>query len=233
MAGIFGGQAVLITGGGSGLGRGLVDCFLAEDARIAVLEVDEDKVAQLRADVNPRQVVVVSGDVRNYEDNQRTVAACVDTFGGLDAFIQCAGITDWTPAFSLLPDGAIPEAFTEIMGVNVLGPILGAKASIPALRQSGGSMVFTLSAAGFIPGGQGVIYTLSKSALVGLVRQLAYELAPAVRVNGVVPGAVKESRIHGPAVLGQQDIYPEKAWPEMSEMVKKATPLQTYPAAAD
>jgi NAD(P)-dependent dehydrogenase (short-subunit alcohol dehydrogenase family) len=94
-------------------------------------------------------------------------------------------------------------------------------------------MVFTLSTSGFFPGGQGAIYTLSKHAIEGLVRQLAYELAPTVRVNGVVPGAIKESRIGGPAVLGQEDLYPEKAFPGMAEMIPKMTPLQIYASAAD
>jgi NAD(P)-dependent dehydrogenase (short-subunit alcohol dehydrogenase family) len=54
-----------------------------------------------------------------------------------------------------------------------------------------------------------------------------------VRVNAVVPGAIKESRIHGPSVLGQQDLYPEKAFPAIAEMIEKLTPLQVYPSARD
>jgi NAD(P)-dependent dehydrogenase (short-subunit alcohol dehydrogenase family) len=231
--GSFDGQTVLITGGGTGLGRGLIDSFVDEGAKVGVLEVAEDKVEKLRADLDPKDVVVVAGDVRSLEDNQRSVAETVDAFGGLDAFIHCAGITDWTPAFTLIPDDKMSEAFDEVMRINVLGPILGAKAAVPELRKSHGSMVFTLSTSGFFPGGQGAIYTISKHALEGVVRQLAYELAPTVRVNGVVPGAIQESRIGGPEVLGQQDLYPEKAFPGMAEMITKVTPLQLYASAAD
>jgi cis-2,3-dihydrobiphenyl-2,3-diol dehydrogenase len=62
---------------------------------------------------------------------------------------------------------------------------------LPQLIKSRGSIIFTLSNAGFYPGGGGPVYTASKHALVGLVRQLAHELAPKVRVNGVAPGGMK------------------------------------------
>jgi NAD(P)-dependent dehydrogenase (short-subunit alcohol dehydrogenase family) len=226
-------DVVLVVGGGSGLGRGLVDCFLAEGANVAVLEVEEDKAEILRAETHPDRVAVIVGDVRTYADNERAVSAAVGTFGRLDTLIQCAGITDWTPAFKLLPNDKIPAAFDDIMGTNVLGAILSAKAALPELQKTGGSMVFTLSSSAFFPGGQGAIYTLSKHALVGLVRQLAYESAPRVRVNGVVPGAIKESRIRGPEALGQETLFPAVAMPDAAALIMGSNPLRLYPEAAD
>src|ERR1019366_6766311 len=82
------------------------------------------------------------------------------------------------------------------------GYLLGAKAALPALVRSRGSMVFTLSNAAFYPGGGGPLYTAAKHAGVGLVRELAYELAPNVRVNGVAPGLVP-SDLRGARALGQ------------------------------
>ena len=55
--------------------------------------------------------------------------------------------------------------------------------------RSGGSMIFTLSNSAFYAGGGGILYVTSKHALVGMIRQLAFELAPQIRVNGVAPGA--------------------------------------------
>jgi NAD(P)-dependent dehydrogenase (short-subunit alcohol dehydrogenase family) len=78
-----------------------------------------------------------------------------------------------------------------------------AKVAVPALVRSAGSLLVTISNAGFYPDGGGALYTMSKHALVGLVRQLAFELAPAVRVNGVAPGAI-ETNLAGPASLGME-----------------------------
>jgi 2,3-dihydroxy-2,3-dihydrophenylpropionate dehydrogenase len=221
---------IAITGGGSGLGRGLVTAFLEEGARVTVLEVSQDKTRQLELDCGT-DVVAVCGDVRRYEDNQRTIAAAVSNAGRLDAFVQCAAITDWSPSIGEVDPTQLPAAFDEVMHTNVLGSLLGAKASAPELRRSGGSMVFTLSTSGFFPGGQGALYSLSKHAMVGLVRQLAYENAPTVRVNAVVPGAVRESRIGGPVALDQQDLYPEKVAPNLAESVAAVSPLGQYPSA--
>ena len=67
--------------------------------------------------------------------------------------------------------------------------------------RASGALVFTVSNAGFDPAGGGPLYTASKHAVVGLIRQLAYELAPAVRVNGVAPGPI-ETDLRGPGALG-------------------------------
>ncbi|MBW8811819.1 MAG: SDR family NAD(P)-dependent oxidoreductase, partial [Caulobacterales bacterium] len=77
-----------------------------------------------------------------------------------------------------------------------------AKAALPDLVRSSGSLIFTVSNAGFDPAGGGPLYTASKHAVVGLIRQLAFEFAPLVRVNGVAPGPI-ETDLRGPAALGQ------------------------------
>lgn len=153
--GRFDGQVVFITGGGTGLGRGLLDSFHAEGAKVGTVEVVPDKVERLRSELDDDEVVVVQGDVQVFADNERAIAETVEKFGRLDAFIQCAGITDWTPAFTLLPTDKMSKAFDDIMRINVLGPTFGALAAAPELRKTKGSMVFTLSTSGYFPGGQG------------------------------------------------------------------------------
>jgi cis-2,3-dihydrobiphenyl-2,3-diol dehydrogenase len=86
----------------------------------------------------------------------------------------------------------------------VLGYLLLAKAALRPLVESQGSLIYTVSNAGFLPNGGGTLYTASKHAVVGLIRQLAYELAPHVRVNGVAPGAIA-TQLRGPESLGMQD----------------------------
>ncbi len=83
---------------------------------------------------------------------------------------------------------SIAAACDELFAVNVKGCILGAKAALHELGKSKGCMIFTASGAGFTSAGGGVIYTASKHAVVGIIRQLAVELGPNIRVNGVAPG---------------------------------------------
>jgi cis-2,3-dihydrobiphenyl-2,3-diol dehydrogenase len=85
--------------------------------------------------------------------------------------------------------------------INVKGYLNLAKAALPSLVRSSGALIFTVSNAGFDPAGGGPLYTATKHAVVGLIRQLAYELAPTVRVNGVAPGPI-ETDLRGPEALG-------------------------------
>jgi cis-2,3-dihydrobiphenyl-2,3-diol dehydrogenase len=197
------GEVALITGGASGLGRAIVQRFLEEGARVAVLDRAADRLAALHKEA-PDSIEVVAGDVRSLADNQRAVEACVARFGKLDCAVGNAGIWDYSTSLDALPAEQIDAAFDELFHVNVKGYLLLAKAALPALVRSSGALIFTVSNAGFDPAGGGPLYTASKHAVVGLIRQLAYELAPSVRVNGVAPGPI-ETDLRGPNSLGQAD----------------------------
>ena len=95
------------------------------------------------------------------------------------------------------------DSFDELFAINTKGYVLLAKAALKPLADTQGGMIFTVSNAGFWPGGGGVLYTATKHAVVGMIRQLAFELAPHVRVNGVAPGAIS-TRLRGPASLGME-----------------------------
>jgi cis-2,3-dihydrobiphenyl-2,3-diol dehydrogenase len=197
------GQAVVVTGGASGLGRAVVERFVEEGARLVVLDRSADRLATL-AQAHPGAVETVAGDVRSLTDNQRAVDAAVARFGHLDCAIGNAGIWDYSVSLDSMAAENIDAAFDEIFHVDVKGYLNLAKASLPALVRASGAMVFTVSNAGFDPGGGGPLYTAAKHAVVGLIRQLAYELAPAVRVNGVAPGPI-ETDLRGAVALGQAD----------------------------
>ncbi len=196
-------EVVLITGGASGLGRAIVERFLEEGAKLAVLDRTPDRLTEL-VEVNPDRLMVIAGDVRDIGDNQRAVETCLGKFGKLDCAIGNAGIWDYSMSLDALPAERIDAAFDELFHVNVKGYLNLAKAALPALVRSSGAVIFTVSNAGFDPAGGGPLYTASKHAVVGLIRQLAYEFAPSVRVNGVAPGPI-ETDLRGPSALGLQD----------------------------
>lgn len=196
------GQTALVTGGGSGIGRAVVDRFVEEGADVGVLEIDGDAVAALN-DAYPDRVHAVQGDVTEYADDERAVAETADAFGGLDVFVGNAGIFDDAVHLADLDPEDVEVGFRELFGVNVLGYMLGAKAALPELLESEGCMVFTASYSSFYPATGGILYTPAKHAVAGVIRQLAYELAPKIRVNGVAPGFAPTG-IGGVDSLGQE-----------------------------
>lgn len=227
--GALNGQTALITGGASGLGEAIVDRFINEGANVAVLDRSVEGCAALEARYGER-IVCTSGDVRSYEDNEAAVAAAIDRFGALDAAIGNAGIWDYNVTLVDLPADKLADTFDELFRVNVLGYLMLAKAALKPLVTSKGSMTFTVSNAGFWPSGGGVLYTGTKHAVVGLIRQLAYELAPHVRVNGVAPGAISTS-LKGPASLGMESrTFPGAA---MTENAAGFVPLGRMPTPAE
>lgn len=223
------GKVALVTGGASGLGRAIVERFLEEGARVAILDRARERAEQLARTLGADACAVV-GDVTSLADNQRAVAESVARFGRLDCLVGNAGIWDFSISLADLPEGAIGQAFDELFGVNVKGYLLGAKAAYRELAKARGNIVFTVSNAGFYPCGGGPLYTASKHAVVGLIRQLAYELAPKIRVNGVAPGAIPTD-LRGPRSLAMAER--SIASLPMAEMVERGVPLGKMPQPRD
>ena len=223
------GEVVLITGGASGLGRAIVERFLEEGARLAVLDRAADRLEELSA-AHSAKLEAVEGDVRSISDNNRAVERCVAKFGKLDCAIGNAGIWDYSVSLDTLKSEQIDAAFDEIFHINVKGYLHLAKAVLPALVRSRGALIFTVSNAGFDPGGGGALYTASKHAVVGLIRQLAYEFAPAVRVNGVAPGPI-ETDLRGPKALGLEQRSIGSI--DLSSIAAPNVPLGKVPAPSD
>jgi NAD(P)-dependent dehydrogenase (short-subunit alcohol dehydrogenase family) len=217
------GQVALITGGGSGIGRAVVTRFIEEGARVAVLDRVAGRSVALAADF-PGRVIPLAGDVSLWSDNKAAVAATVDAFDRLDIFVGNAGIFDVYVPLAEFPEAELSAAFDELFAVNVKGCLFGAKAALPELAKSEGSIIFTASVAGFNSGGGGALYTASKHAVVGLIRQLAVEFGPRVRVNGVAPGGTITD-LRGLATLHQDDAS-QFADPAIADRLRAGNPLQ-------
>lgn len=197
------GKVALVTGGGSGIGRAVVGRFVEEGVRVGILERSQERVQQAQADLGDA-VVAIQGDVTRLADNERAVERTVRAFGQLDIFVGNAGLFDGGTTLTDLPKENLSAAFDEIFGVNVKGYLLGAKSALPELLKTKGAMIFTASPAGLFPVGGGLLYIASKHAVVGIIRRLAYELAPEVRVNGVAPGGTLTD-LRSLAALGMSD----------------------------
>lgn len=169
------------------------------------------------------QVAAIGGDVSRLDDNKRAVAETVAAFERLDIFVGNAGVLDGFLRLADLPEDKIAISCDEFFAINVKGCILGAKAALAELDKTKGCMIFTASGAGFTSAGGGVIYTASKHAVVGIVRQLAVELGPNIRVNGVAPGGTMTD-LRGLTALGNDD-RSQFANPAIEERMRAGNPL--------
>ncbi|WHZ38497.1 3-(cis-5,6-dihydroxycyclohexa-1,3-dien-1-yl)propanoate dehydrogenase [Sagittula sp. MA-2] len=197
-------QVALVTGGGSGLGKAIVERFVKEGARVAILDRSHERIEEV-VSAHQGAVVGVAGDVRSMDDNKNAVAECVKAFGKLDTLIGNAGVWDYNATLASADDDQIADAIDELIGINLNGYILAAKAALPELYKSKGNAIFTVSNAGFYPGGGGVLYTAAKHGVVGMIKQMAHEWAPHIRVNGVAPGGIGGSNLAGLSSLSQED----------------------------
>lgn len=216
-------KVALVVGGGSGIGFAVVDAFLREGARVAVLELDPGKCADVRG--LGAGVVAVEGDATSRLDNERAVRETVEAFGRLDALATFVGVFDYYTPLSEIGDERLDEAFEELFATNVKSYLLSAKAALEPLTAARGSIVFTVSTSGFYPGRGGILYVASKFAVRGLVVQLARELAPAIRVNGVAPGGTLDTDMRGLRALGLGERRLVDA-PNREEELRSRTPLE-------
>jgi meso-butanediol dehydrogenase/(S,S)-butanediol dehydrogenase/diacetyl reductase len=170
------GHAVLVTGGGTGIGAAVARRFAAEGADVAVMGRRREPLEAVATEVGG---VAIRGDVSKPDDVTRAIASAVEHLGGLDVIVNNAGTgtSDWHQAFE----------------INVTGPDLLVREAVPHLGDSGrGAIVNVSSIAGLVAGPANRGYAVSKAALIMLTRSLAVELGPSgIRVNAVCPGWVR------------------------------------------
>jgi NAD(P)-dependent dehydrogenase (short-subunit alcohol dehydrogenase family) len=186
----FAGTRVLVTAAASGIGLVIARRFAADGARVHVCDVDDDGLAALRAD-RP-EIVGTHADVALQPDVEALFTEVAAELGGLDVLVSNAGIAGPAgPVQEIDPDG-----WRRTLEVNLTGAFLAARAAIPLLPDTGGSVVLMSSNAGLMGLPFRAPYVASKWGLIGLAKTLAMELGPrGVRVNAVCPGDVEGERI--------------------------------------
>jgi rhamnulose-1-phosphate aldolase/alcohol dehydrogenase len=199
-------KIVLVFGSGSGIGKALVSRLIAEGATVAALDIDEKNARQTAGEVlekiGPGVGAAGSGisgcgdvtglmcDITNRESVRSAVKQAVLAYGGIDMVAVTAGLFPVPDDNGHIED----ESWDDCFAVNVKGSFIVADEVSKIWKAQGldGSMVITTSANAVVPKIGSMAYDTSKSAANHLIRELAIELSPKIRVNGVAPATVVE-----------------------------------------
>lgn len=181
------GRIAIITGGAGGIGRAMVECFVAAGAQVVIADIDTDAGPALASELGDA-VRFVRADVADADDVQSAVDAAVDGFGGLHVMCNNAGIGGTPQPFLRDPF----DDFERVMQVNVLGVMLGTQRAARHMAEHGGGAIVNTTSIGGINAGASVsAYRASKAAVIHLTRCTAVELAAVgVRVNCIAPAHI-------------------------------------------
>ena len=186
------GKRALITGAASGIGRAAAARFTTEGAAVALLDRDGPRVFEAAAEIG---ALGLAADVRLEAEIEAAVAEAVGALGGLDILVANAGVQ--LHGEDDRADRLALEVWERTLRINLTGVFLTCKHGIRALLDAGGGSVVCTSSptafSGVAPGYDA--YSASKAGVLGLVRAMARDYAPEVRVNAVVPGFVETALV--------------------------------------
>lgn len=201
-------RTVLITGAGSGIGRATAHRLASEGAAVFLVGKTGAKLEAVAGEVKKAggKAGFETADLRKPEDCRRAVEAGAKWNGRLDAVVNGAGTFPSAP-FPNLTD----EDWQQAIESNLAAPMRVTRAAVPHLKKGGA--IVNISSINAVIGDKLSAcshYSAAKAGLLGLTRQLAVELAPEIRVNAIVPGAVKTPMLDG----WNEDPADMKAWLE-------------------
>lgn len=221
----FANKTVIITGGGSGLGRATAQRLASEGANLVLVDIDADGLEGTKAAIEEAghvgKVVTQVANVADEADVRAYVDATVETFGAIDAFFNNAGIEGRQ---NLTEEFGTAE-FERVLAINLTGAFHGMAAVLEVMRRQGhGAIVNTASVGGIRGVGNQSGYAASKHGVVGLTRNSAVEYGQyGISINAIAPGAIMTPMVENS--LKQMD--PDN-WEEVGKQFVSVNPMQRF-----
>jgi NAD(P)-dependent dehydrogenase (short-subunit alcohol dehydrogenase family) len=186
----FTGKAVIVTGGGKGVGLGITRRFLECGANVVICGRNAPEELPK---VGDNEAVFTAVDVRDVEQIQACVDFTVEKFGRLDVLVNNAGGAPYADAAT-----ASPRFSESIIRLNLLAPLNFSQAANAVMQkqQEGGAIVNIASVSAVRPSPGTAAYGAAKAGLVNLATSLAVEWAPKVRVNSIIAGLIRTEQAH-------------------------------------
>jgi 3-oxoacyl-[acyl-carrier protein] reductase len=186
-AGAFAGKTVLVTGGGSGIGKSIATAFARAGASVVVAGRGRERIETVARDIGGRAAVT---DVASEQSVKALFAGIAQNEGGLDVLINNAGVN---LARSPVVGDVREEEWSRVLDVNLSGTLHCTQAVLPLMAKRGGGRIVNFSSVLALAGFPGQsAYAASKAGILGLTRVWARELGPrGITVNAVVPGYIE------------------------------------------
>ena len=216
-------KVALITGGAGSIGLAAAQAFVAEGARVMLVDLPGTDLERAAGTLG-EDAAATTADVTNSDQVERAVSATVERFGRLDVAFANAGIFG-----TVAPVADYPlDVFERVIAVNVIGCFLVAKHAL-AVMERGGSLVINSSVVGLTSDAGISAYATSKHAVVGLMRTAAKEMAPhGIRVNSLHPGPTDNAFQHAIEVeaVGAPEEQAAKVFEDMIPLARHASPAE-------
>jgi NAD(P)-dependent dehydrogenase (short-subunit alcohol dehydrogenase family) len=185
------GRVAMITGAGHGIGLALTRLLHARGATVAVLDVDADAAEAAAGTLGNERVIAIGADVRDRDAVASAVAEVAKRCGGVDVAVANAGVPPPVATLRTID----PDAFDDVLAVNLTGVFNTVRASIEPVIERRGHIVVVSSVAAFVAGAGTSPYLVSKAGVEQLGRALRIELAPHGATAGVAYFGIVATRM--------------------------------------